>query len=129
MKDLLRVEQASRIPELIRRAFAVATSGRPGPVVVDVPEDVCHGTHLSSRPTSMSTPATRRRPSIRCRPAADDIAAAAKLLAGAKRPVMLCGGGVHISQAAEAVAQFARANAIPVAHTMTGKGAFPAAMR
>ena len=43
-KDLLRIEHTSRIPELIRRAFPIATSGRPGPVVVDVPEDVCHGT-------------------------------------------------------------------------------------
>src|ERR1700730_846246 len=43
-KELLRVEHASRIPELIARAFLIATSGRPGPVVVDVPEDVCHGT-------------------------------------------------------------------------------------
>src|SRR5499426_4646277 len=40
-KDLLRIEHTSRVPELIRRAFLIATSGRPGPVVVDVPEDVC----------------------------------------------------------------------------------------
>ncbi len=46
-----------------------------------------------------------------------------RLLAQAKRPLMLCGGGVHISQAAADVAAFAQANAIPVAHTMTGKGA------
>jgi acetolactate synthase I/II/III large subunit len=43
-KELIRIEHPSRISELIRRAFAVATSGRPGPVVVVVPEDVCHGT-------------------------------------------------------------------------------------
>ena len=43
-KELLRIEDVRRIPELIRRAFLVATSGRPGPVVVAVPEDVCHGT-------------------------------------------------------------------------------------
>ena len=45
VKELIRVEQTSRIPELLRRAFAVATSGRPGPVLLDVPEDVCHGEH------------------------------------------------------------------------------------
>src|ERR1700731_3952937 len=45
VKELIRVEQTSRIPELTRRAFAVATSGRPGPVFLDVPEDVCHGAH------------------------------------------------------------------------------------
>src|SRR5450759_1126438 len=43
-KEMLRVESIQRIPELMRRAFAVATSGRPGPVVVDVPEDICHAT-------------------------------------------------------------------------------------
>ena len=67
--------------------------------------------------------ATRRRRRIRCRPAADDTARAARLLAAAKRPLMLCGGGVHISQAADDVSAFARAHNIPVAHTMTGKGA------
>jgi acetolactate synthase-1/2/3 large subunit len=45
VKELVRVEGTKRIPELVRRAFAVATSGRPGPVVLDVPEDVCHGEH------------------------------------------------------------------------------------
>src|SRR6266850_1099229 len=43
-KEIIRIESVQRIPELMRRAFAVATTGRPGPVVVDVPEDVCHGT-------------------------------------------------------------------------------------
>ena len=45
VKELIRVEMTSRIPELVRRAFAVATSGRPGPVLLDIPEDVAHGTH------------------------------------------------------------------------------------
>src|SRR5579864_7799361 len=45
VKELIRVEHTARIPELTRRAFAVATSGRPGPVLLDVPEDVCHGSH------------------------------------------------------------------------------------
>src|ERR1041384_1861795 len=43
VKEVIRIEAVKRIPELLRRAFAVATSGRPGPVVLDVPEDVCHG--------------------------------------------------------------------------------------
>ena len=45
VKELIRIESGKRIPELVRRAFAVATSGRPGPVILDVPEDVCHETH------------------------------------------------------------------------------------
>jgi acetolactate synthase-1/2/3 large subunit len=122
-KELLRIEDASRIPELIRRAFQVATSGRPGPVVVAVPEDVCHGTLPFNEEEFTVDPRWETAPSIRCRPAADDLARAAELLARAKRPLMLCGGGVHISGAADDVSAFARANAIPVAHTMTGKGA------
>src|SRR5204862_3408527 len=45
VKELIRIEGTKRIPELVRRACAVATSGRPGPVERDVPEDVCHGEH------------------------------------------------------------------------------------
>jgi len=122
-KELIRVEHATRVPELIRRAFAVATSGRPGPVVVAVPEDICHGTLPLNEDDYAIDARYEAAPAIRCRPAADDLARAAKLLAGAKRPLMLCGGGVHISQAAADVAAFAQAQAIPVAHTMSGKGA------
>ena len=99
-KDLLRIEHTSRIPELIRRAFLIATSGRPGPVVVDVPEDVCHGTLPFEEEEFAVDARYEAAPAIRCRPAADDTARAAALLAKAKRPLMLCGGGVHISQAA-----------------------------
>jgi acetolactate synthase-1/2/3 large subunit len=122
-KELLRIEQASRIPELIGRAFLVATSGRPGPVVVAVPEDVCHGTLPLHEEAYAVEARYEAAPAVRCRPAADDTARAARLLGEAKRPLMLCGGGVHISQAAADVAAFASANGIPVAHTMTGKGA------
>ncbi len=122
-KELLRIEQTSRIPELIARAFQIATSGRPGPVVVAVPEDVCHGTLPFHEEAFAVDARYEAAPAIRCRPAADDVARAARLLAQAKRPLMLCGGGVHISQAAADVAAFAQANGIPVAHTMTGKGA------
>jgi len=122
-KELLRIEDGSRIPELIRRAFQVATSGRPGPVVVAVPEDVCHGTIPFNEEDFAVDPRCEAAPSVRCRPAAEDVARAAQLLAEAKRPMLLCGGGVHISQAAAEVSAFVHAHAIPVAHTMTGKGA------
>ena len=73
-KELLRIEDASRIPELIRRAFQVATSGRPGPVVVAVPEDVCHGTLPFNEDEFAVDARWEQAPSLRCRPAADDIA-------------------------------------------------------
>ena len=122
-KELIRVEQTQRIPEAIRRAFAVATSGRPGPVVVVVPEDVCHDTHGFAAEDFAADPRYEAAPALRTRPDADSLAEAARLLAGAARPLILAGGGVHLSQAAPALQAFAEAARIPVAHTMTGKGA------
>jgi acetolactate synthase-1/2/3 large subunit len=122
-KELIRVEAVHRIPEAIRRAFAVATSGRPGPVVVDVPEDVAHGLHGFAEDDFEADPAHQSAPALRCRPDAEALARAAALLAGAERPLMLCGGGVHISGATAEVTALAEACGIPVAHTMTGKGA------
>ncbi len=122
-KELIRIEMVERIPELIRRAFHVATSGRPGPVVVDVPEDVCHGTFPFDEAEFAVDPELSATPSLRCRPASEGMKRAASMLANARRPLMLAGGGVHISGATAAAEALAREINLPVAHTMTGKGA------
>ena len=122
-KELIRIEAIQRIPELVRRAFAVATRGRPGPVVLDVPEDIAHGRHAFDPANLAADPSCRGAPSLRSRPDAESLRAAAALLRKAKRPLVLAGGGVHISGAAPALASFAEAQVLPVAHTMTGKGA------
>ena len=122
VKELIRVEMTSRIPELVRRAFAVATSGRPGPVLLDVPEDVAHGVHDFAPEDFVVDEATLKAPARRIRPDRADIERAAKLIAKARRPLLLTGGGVHLSEAWSALARFAEAQSIPVAHTMTGKG-------
>ena len=124
-KAFLRVETVARVPEQVRRAFEIATSGRPGPVVVDVPEDVAHGTHGFEEGAFAVDPAFHAAPALRCRPDKDALDRAAALLAQAERPIVLAGGGVHISGAADALTAFAEAHSIPVAHTMTGKGAIP----
>ena len=126
-KEMLRVEAVHRIPEIMRRAFAIATSGRPGPVIVDVPEDVAHGMHGFADGDFDVDLAHAQAPALRCRPDAGAAQKAAELLARAKRPMMLCGGGVHISDATDAVTALAEANGIPVAHTLTGKGAISCA--
>lgn len=122
-KEFLRVESAVRIPELMRRAFTVATTGRPGPVVVDVPEDVCHATHGYAEGAFAADPVYQAAPALRCRPDAAAVGRAARALAEARRPMVLAGGGVHLSGGADTLAAFAHALNLPVAHTMTGKGA------
>jgi acetolactate synthase I/II/III large subunit len=123
VKELIRVEAIQRIPELVRRAFAVATSGRPGPVVLDVPEDVCHGSYDFAPAALRGESAHTGIPALRCRPDAASIERAAALLATAERPIVLAGGGVHLSGAAQELTRFAHLFNFPVAHTMTGKGA------
>jgi len=125
VKDVLRLERIERIPEYVRRAFAVATSGRAGPVVIDVPEDVCHGEHDFAAADFHIDPDTLRMPARRARPAASEVRRAAALLAKAKRPIVLVGGGVHLSGAHAELLAFAEAENVPVAHTMSGKGGIP----
>jgi acetolactate synthase-1/2/3 large subunit len=125
VKEVIRVEVISRIPELMRRAFQVATSGRPGPVVVDVPEDICHGTFPFDPAELRADKAYQSIPAMRCRPDQEALSAAAAKLAAAQRPIILAGGGVHLSGAAQTLTAFAKRHKIPVAHTMTGKGAVP----
>ena len=61
-KELIRIEAIQRIPELVRRAFAVATRGRPGPVVLDVPEDIAHGRHAFDSADLTADPSCRAAP-------------------------------------------------------------------
>jgi acetolactate synthase I/II/III large subunit len=127
VKEVMRIEMISRIPELVRRAFAVATSGRPGPVLLDVPEDVCHGTHDFAAEAFEIDEATLKAPARRARPDRAEIERAAKLIAKAKRPLLLVGGGIHLSEAYQALTKLAEAQSIPVAHTMSGKGSISCA--
>ncbi len=122
VKEVIRVEVGTRIPEHIRYAYTVATSGRPGPVLLDVPEDICHGVFEFPAEDLYADPTTTHAPSRRSRPAREDVARAAELLATAKRPVILAGGGVHISGAQEELTALAEEQAIPVGHTLSGKG-------
>ena len=127
VKEVIRVETPARIPELVRRAFAVATTGRPGPVALDVPEDVCHALHGYADGAFDVDPIYQAAPALRMRPDETSLREAAAMLAGAKRPVLMAGGGVHLSGAAETLQRFAEALNLPVAHTMTGKGAISCA--
>ena len=124
-KELIRIELIERIPELLNRAFTVATSGRPGPVVVDVPEDICHGTFNFEAYDFVTDPCFECAPSMRIRPARKAVERAITLISQSKTPLILCGGGVHISNAHSELIAFAEKTNIPVAHTMSGKGSIP----
>jgi acetolactate synthase I/II/III large subunit len=123
-KAFLRIDVAERIPELVRRAFSIATCGRPGPVVLDVPEDISHGVSAYD-PVEFAEVDGAATPRWRSRPDPGGASAACDLLRRSRRPLILAGGGVHLSQAYDALEAFASAFDIPVAHTMSGKGAVP----
>jgi acetolactate synthase-1/2/3 large subunit len=123
VKEVIRIEAIKRVPEHVRRAFAVATSGRPGPVLIDVPEDIAHGEFDFDASDFWVDQDTLKAQARRTRPAPSDVARAAALIAKAERPLILAGGGIHISEAYGALKAMAEAYNIPVAHTMSGKGA------
>jgi acetolactate synthase-1/2/3 large subunit len=125
VKDLIRVERGLRIPELVRRAYSVATSGRPGPVVLDIPEDVAHGDFDYPKDDLYADPETQRIPAKRSRPGREAIEKAAELVRNSDRPILLAGGGVHLSRAYDELLKFAEDFSVPVAQTLSGKGAIP----
>lgn len=121
-KEYIRVEAISRIPELVRRAFFTATSGRPGPVVFAVPEDIAHQSAEFHDADFWADQRTLVAPAWRTRPDAESLGAAASLLLRAERPIILAGGGIHLSGAHAELLQLAEALNAPVAHTLSGKG-------
>jgi acetolactate synthase-1/2/3 large subunit len=107
VKWATQIDRAERVPEIVARAFAVATSGRPGPVVLALPEDM-----LTSRVDVPDAPA--HRPPAGPPPSASDLARLAELLAAAQRPAIVVGEGGWTAQTGTDVAAFAEAQRIPV---------------
>lgn len=117
-----RVEHAAALDDTFDQALRVAVTGRPGPVVLEVPEDVFMGMADGSRPRSIGRHDVAF-PRLRSGPAAEQLAVAGDLVASASRPLLLAGGGVVFTGASEAVSHLAREHAIPIATTVNGKGA------
>ena len=97
----------------------------PGPASLDVPEDVCHGEHDFDAADFWVDEGTLKAQARRTRPDPDELERAAKIIAKAERPLLLVGGGIHISEGYDALLALAENFGIPVAHTMSGKGAIP----
>jgi len=124
VKHSFIVRQAADIPEIVKKAFYIAHTGRPGPVVIDVPKDTVDPafTFPYSYPESVSlrsyTPSQRGH--------SGQIRKAVGALLAAKRPVIYAGGGVIQGEASDLLTTLARRLNFPVTNTLMGLGAFPA---
>ncbi len=105
-KWIAQIDDASRIPEMISRAFHTAMAGRPGPVILVIPEDMQEDTSDAALGEHYVAP--------RAAPAPDDMERLGQLLAKAERPVVLVGGSGWTARARDDLASFAEANALPV---------------
>ena len=124
------ITQARDIPRIIREAFHIATTGRPGPVLIDIPKDIVDPMNPNSAmdwywPTDEEVVAglPGYRPTTKGHP--KKIKEAADLICKASRPVLYVGGGVLKARAAEPLRELAELTGIPVVTTLMARGAFP----
>src|SRR5918997_253994 len=115
------VTDAAEIPRAIAEAFHLASTGRPGPVLVDIPKDVLQEQTTFSWPPEMKLPGYRPT----TRPHGKQIREAAKLMCTAKQPVLYVGGGVLKAEATAELLELAELTNIPVVTTLMARGAFP----
>src|SRR5712691_2568920 len=115
-KRVYRVDRVEDLPRIMERAYHLSQSGRPGPVLVDVPMDIFSA--------DLPVDAFRHVPAIMSRPALDPATAEriVAALAEARNPVLYSGGGVLSSRASVELTALAEALEVPVAHTLMGKG-------
>lgn len=118
------VKDVNKLSRTVHEAFYVATSGRPGPVVIDLPKDVQFATGTYEMPKSAAH--KTYKPTVK--PARDRIEAAVDLLLNAKRPIVYAGGGVINAgpNASKLLTEFVRMTNYPCTLTLMGLGAFPA---
>ncbi|KAA5832650.1 acetolactate synthase large subunit [Saccharopolyspora hirsuta] len=109
------------IPRTIAEAFYIAASGRPGPVLVDIPKDVQQATTSFAWPPEMKLPGYRPT----SKPHGKQVREAAKLITEAQRPVLYVGGGVIKAEAHAELRELAERTGIPVVTTLMARGAFP----
>jgi acetolactate synthase-1/2/3 large subunit len=115
------VQSVEDVPRTIAEAFHLASTGRPGPVLVDIPKDVLQASGPYSWPPVLDLPGYHPT----TRPHAKQVREAARLIASAKRPVLYVGGGVLKARAAAELRVLAELTGIPVVTTLMARGAFP----
>ncbi|MBY6716807.1 acetolactate synthase large subunit, partial [Rhodococcus sp. BP-110] len=109
------------IPRMIAEAFYLASSGRPGAVLVDIPKDVLQAQTTFSWPPEMKLPGYRPV----TKPHGKQVREAARLIAAAKKPVLYCGGGIIKSNSSPELLELAELTGIPVVTTLMARGVFP----
>jgi acetolactate synthase I/II/III large subunit len=118
-----RLPAPHKLPELVQRAFQISTSGRPGPVTIELPQDMFNAAYDDSTPTVDARYGSV--PPHRSAPDPESVRTAIVVLESATRPVMILGGGARLSNASEQASALAEALAIPVATSLSGKGVIP----
>ncbi len=118
-------QKATDIPKYLRQAFYLASTGRPGPVVVDVPKDCVRPSVKFEYPEPDPQGVRMRSYNPTLQGHRGQIRRAAKMLAEAKRPVLMLGGGVIASGASDKLQEIAKLFRLPVTSTLMGLGAYP----
>ncbi|MFL2754052.1 MAG: biosynthetic-type acetolactate synthase large subunit [Gammaproteobacteria bacterium] len=124
VKHSFLVQKAEEIPEVVKKAFHIATTGRPGPVVIDVPKDMTDPNNKFEY--KFPSDVYLRSYPILGESDAAGVKEAVKLIKSAKKPIIYAGGGVIQSDASDELVQLSKMVGCPVTNTLMGLGAFPA---
>lgn len=120
-KYAVTVRTREELPRILKEAFYIARTGRPGPVVVDIPKDIQQAEGSDEYPKEVNIRGYKPNDSVHV----GQIKKAVSLLKKAKKPLFLIGGGVNISGANEEMRKLAETTGVPVITTIMGKGAIP----
>lgn len=123
VKHSYLVLNKEELPKIVKEAFHIASTGRPGPVVIDIPKDVQQALFEPEFPESIDIPGYKANATLP--EAADaDLLKVIELIAEAKKPVLYTGGGIISAEAHEELREFAQLTGLPIASTLMGLGAF-----
>jgi acetolactate synthase-1/2/3 large subunit len=121
VKHSYLVKDTADLPRIVHEAFHIASTGRPGPVVIDIPVDIALGEAMYHEATTIDLPGYKPTVTGHIK----QVRAAAKVINEAERPVLYLGGGVISSNAAPEILRLAEMRRLPVATTLMALGAFP----
>ena len=122
-KYSVTVRRREDLGRTIKMAFHIAATGKPGPVLIDIPKDIQTAAGRSEYPSSVQIRGYKPNEGVHV----GQLKKAYKLLRAAERPLILAGGGIHIAKANDMLLQFVEKTQIPVVTTVMGKGAVPTA--